>query len=226
MITNFFIPELNNHDVQELWFQQDGATCYTARATIDLLKDTLGDRLISRFGPVNWPPRSCDLTPLDYFLWVYVKSLVYADKTKTLDHLEDNIRRVIADRRPQMLEKVIENWTSRLDYIRASRGSPVPEIIFKIEENTASLTSAASGVATNRLGGAVHRGPRTLTTKQFLPSLRYKYKRTATAGSDVVQSGRPIFDDFFQHLRPYIGNNTANVVFQMVKRLWLIRIDQ
>ncbi|GFX30536.1 hypothetical protein TNCV_3461871 [Trichonephila clavipes] len=31
-----------------------------------------------------------------------------------------------------MLEKVIENWTSRLDYIRASRGSPMPEIIFKI----------------------------------------------------------------------------------------------
>ncbi|GFX26815.1 putative DD41D transposase [Trichonephila clavipes] len=132
MITNFFIPELNNHDVQELWFQQDGATCHTSRATIDLLKDTFGDRLISRFGPMNWPPRSCDLTPLDYFLWGYVKSLVYADKPQTLDHLEDNIRRVIADIRPQMLEKVIENWTSRLDYIRASRGSPMPEIIFKI----------------------------------------------------------------------------------------------
>ncbi|GFV78561.1 transposable element Tc3 transposase [Trichonephila clavipes] len=132
MITNFFIPELNNHDVQELWFQQDGATCHTARATIDLLKDPFGDRLISRFGPVNWPPRSCDLTPLDYFLWGYVKSLVYADKPQTLDHLEDNIRRVIADIRPQMLEKVIENWTFRLDYIRASRGSPVPEIIFKM----------------------------------------------------------------------------------------------
>ncbi|GFU11999.1 uncharacterized protein TNCV_3265871 [Trichonephila clavipes] len=117
---------------KELWFQQDGATGHTARATIDLLKDTLGDRLISRFGPVNWPPRSCDLTPLDYFLWGYAKSLVYADKPQTLDHLEDNIRRVIADIRPQMLEKVIENWTSRLDYIRASRGSPMPEIIFKM----------------------------------------------------------------------------------------------
>ncbi|GFU56329.1 uncharacterized protein TNCV_582631 [Trichonephila clavipes] len=115
MITNFFIPELNNHNVQELWFQQDGATCHTARATIDLLKDTFGDRLISRFGPVNWPPRSCDLTLLDYFLWGYVKSLVYADKPQTLDYLEDNIRRVIvkvADIRPQMLEKVIKNWTS------------------------------------------------------------------------------------------------------------------
>ncbi|GFT10062.1 transposable element Tc3 transposase [Trichonephila clavipes] len=132
MITHFFIPELNNHDVQELWFQQDGATCHTARAPIDLLKDTFGDRLIPRFGPVNWPPRSCDFTPLDYFLWGYVKSLVYADKPQTLDHLEDNIRRVIADIRPQMLEKVIENWTSRLDYIRASRGSPMPEIIFKM----------------------------------------------------------------------------------------------
>ncbi|GFV61741.1 transposable element Tc3 transposase [Trichonephila clavipes] len=105
MITNFFIPELNNHDVQELWFQQDGATCHTARATIDLLKDTFGDRLISRFGPVNWPPRSCDLTPLDYFLWGYVKPLVYADKLQTLDHLEDNIRRVIANIRPQNVGK-------------------------------------------------------------------------------------------------------------------------
>ncbi|GFV62438.1 transposable element Tc3 transposase [Trichonephila clavipes] len=132
MITNFFIPELNNHDVKELRFQKDGATCHTARATIDLLKDTLGDRLILRFGPVNWPPRSCDLTPLDYFLWGYVKSLVYVDKPQTLDHLEDNIRRFIADIRPQMLEKVFENWTSRLDYIRASRGNPMPEITFKI----------------------------------------------------------------------------------------------
>ncbi|GFY14435.1 transposable element Tc3 transposase [Trichonephila clavipes] len=128
MITNFFIPEWNNHDVQELWFQQGGATYHTARATIDLLKDTFGDRLISRFGPVNWPPRSCDLTPLDYFVYGYVKSLVYADKQQTLDHLEDNIRRVIVDIRPQMLEKVIENWTSRLDFIRASRGSPMPDI--------------------------------------------------------------------------------------------------
>ncbi|GFV25268.1 transposable element Tc3 transposase [Trichonephila clavipes] len=122
MITNFFIPELNNHDVQELWFQQDGAACHTARATIDLLKDTFGDRLISRFGPVSWPPRSCDLTPLDYFLWGYVKSLVYADKPQTLDHLENNIRRIIADIRPQIYARAfgdrprnLEPWSSDED---------------------------------------------------------------------------------------------------------------
>ncbi|GFX35811.1 putative DD41D transposase [Trichonephila clavipes] len=102
MITNSFIPELNNRDIQEL------------------------------FGPVNWPQRSCDLTPLDYFLWGYVTSLVYAEKPQTLEHLEGNIRRVIADIRPQMLEKVIENWMSRLDYIRARRNSYMPEIVLKM----------------------------------------------------------------------------------------------
>ncbi|GFV72270.1 DUF4817 domain-containing protein [Trichonephila clavipes] len=132
MITNFFTPERNNHDVQELLFQKDGATYHTDRATINLLKDTFGDRLISRFGPVNWPPRSCVFTPLDYFLWSYVMSLVYADKPQTLKYLEYNIRRVFADIRQQMLEKGTENWTSRLDYIRASRGSPMPEILFEM----------------------------------------------------------------------------------------------
>ncbi|GFW26260.1 uncharacterized protein TNCV_4423071 [Trichonephila clavipes] len=129
----------SKHYTRELWFQQDGAICHTARATIDLLKDTFGDRLISRFGTVNWPPRSCDLTPLDYFLRGYVKSLFYADKTQTLDHLEDNIRRVIAYIRPQMSEKVIENWMSRLDYIRASLGTEVIANRFNTQNTNVSL---------------------------------------------------------------------------------------
>ncbi|GFV88279.1 uncharacterized protein TNCV_4543251 [Trichonephila clavipes] len=45
-----------------------------------------------------------------------VKSLVYADKPQTLDHLEDNIRRIIANIRPQMLEKSSKigrpDWTT------------------------------------------------------------------------------------------------------------------
>ncbi|GFT55058.1 hypothetical protein TNCV_2325631 [Trichonephila clavipes] len=68
--------------------------------------------------------------------------------------------------------------------------------------------------------------PGQLNSEKGWRTIRKGEMKTATAGSDVVQSGRPIFDDFFQHLWPYIGNNTANVVFQMVKRLWLIRIDQ
>ncbi|GFX58815.1 hypothetical protein TNCV_805191 [Trichonephila clavipes] len=77
-------------------------------------------------------PTRSDNSRYEHIKEVLRASLVYADKPQTLDHLEDNIRRVIADIRPQMLEKVIENWTSRLDYIRARRGSPMPEIIFKM----------------------------------------------------------------------------------------------
>ncbi|XP_073819568.1 uncharacterized protein [Musca autumnalis] len=131
MITDYFVPELDGMNVDELWFQQDGATCHTAHVTIDLLKETFNECIISRNGPVNWPPRSCDLTPLDYFLWGYVKSLVYANKPETLGELEANIRGVIADIRPHMLEKVVESWTSRIGFIRASRGGHMPEIIFK-----------------------------------------------------------------------------------------------
>ncbi|GFW58807.1 adhesion G protein-coupled receptor B2 [Trichonephila clavipes] len=61
-------------------------------------------------------------------------------------------------------------------------------------------------------------------SKDNLVALHFEYDfwhMTATAGSDVVQSGRPIFYDFFQHLWPYIGNNTANVVFQMVSQAFV-----
>ena len=89
-------------DPDEMWMQQDGATCHTANETIELLQRRFGDKLISRNGPVNWPPRSCDFTPLDYFLWGYAKSLVYANNPATL---EANIVRVDQDIWPPFLEK-------------------------------------------------------------------------------------------------------------------------
>lgn len=67
MITDFLWPEIEDLDLGELWFQQDGATCHTSRPTIDLLHTKFNNRVISRFGDVAWPPRSCDLTPLDFF---------------------------------------------------------------------------------------------------------------------------------------------------------------
>ncbi|GFT10080.1 hypothetical protein TNCV_1115221 [Trichonephila clavipes] len=95
------------------------------------------------------------------------------------------------------------------------------------------LTSSYSVCTLRVFGGIGHRtqilrsGIRCSNYQaSYCPIRLVQCKMTATAGSDVVQSGRQISDYFFQHLWPYIGNNTANVVFQMVKRLWLIRIDQ
>ena len=80
-----------------MWFQQDGATSPTARVTIDLLKGKFNELVILRNGPVEWPPRSCDLTSLDFFLLGHIKSMFYANKPATLDDLKDNIQREIAN---------------------------------------------------------------------------------------------------------------------------------
>ena len=42
---------------------------HTVVATLDVLRPVLEDRIFSRKVDVVWPPRSCDLTPLDYYLW-------------------------------------------------------------------------------------------------------------------------------------------------------------
>ena len=75
MISYFFLPKMQELDFRDMWFQQDGATCHTARVTMDLLRGEFVEHFISRSGPGNWPPRSCDLTPSDYFVWGYVMSI-------------------------------------------------------------------------------------------------------------------------------------------------------
>ena len=69
MITDFFWPKLKDMDVVDMWFQQEGATYHTVNATMDILHELFEDLVISRGGDVNWPPRSCDSTPLDFVLW-------------------------------------------------------------------------------------------------------------------------------------------------------------
>ena len=65
--TNF--TKFEEEDVGNIWFQQDGATCHTAEATLYVLRPVFEDRVISRRADVVWPPRNCDLTPLNYYLF-------------------------------------------------------------------------------------------------------------------------------------------------------------
>ena len=60
-----------------------------------LLQKTFPGRVISRPGDIKWPPRSCDLSPFDSFLWGYAIDRVYADKLSTLEYLKTNIRQVM-----------------------------------------------------------------------------------------------------------------------------------
>ena len=118
-------------DLHYMWFQQGGATCHITRVINDLLRDEVGENFISRSGPTNWPPRLCDLTSLDYFLWGYVKANVYTDKLAAIDALEDNIEDNICELTAEMLERVCPNWTKRMQHLKHSRA--FHEIIFKHE---------------------------------------------------------------------------------------------
>ena len=106
MTSHFFLPKMQELDLYDMWFQQDGAICHTARVTMDLLSGEFGEHFISRSGP-----RSCDLTPLDYFLWGYVKDHVYTDKPASIYALEDNFEAFIRVIPAEMLERVCQNWT-------------------------------------------------------------------------------------------------------------------
>ena len=77
-------------------FQHDGAHSHYTRHVIQHLNDTFPNRWIGRGNTINWPPRSADLTPLDFCLWGLMKSEVYRKKVDTRDELLVNILDVIA----------------------------------------------------------------------------------------------------------------------------------
>jgi len=59
------------------WWFQDGAGAHRLRAVTVRLRELFGDQVVSLYHDREWPARSPDLTPCDYFLWGYVKSRVF-----------------------------------------------------------------------------------------------------------------------------------------------------
>lgn len=133
MISNYFIPQLREHPAysSRTWFQQDGATCHTARATMDQLRELFPQKLISRFGDIAWPPRSPDLTPMDFFLWGYLKSKVYVNTPRNIAELKQNIQQEIRDIEPAMLRRVMQNAMNRFRECVLRNGRHLEDVIFK-----------------------------------------------------------------------------------------------
>ena len=76
MLRDFFIPELKRlRRHSTTYFQQDGAPPHWGLNVREFLNTQFPDRWIGRNGPIHWPARSPDLTPLDYFLWAISKTL-------------------------------------------------------------------------------------------------------------------------------------------------------
>ena len=93
ILNEFLFTTIEDEDIGNIWFQHDA--------------------IISRRADVACPSRSCDLTPLDYYLWGAVKDKCYADKPETIDALKDNIREAIGDIQLQTIDNVLKNGQPR-----------------------------------------------------------------------------------------------------------------
>jgi hypothetical protein len=73
LLENFAVPQIPPSFI----FQQDGAPPHFHRDVTTFLDETFPGRWVGRGGPTAWPPRSPELTTLDFFAWGFIKDVVY-----------------------------------------------------------------------------------------------------------------------------------------------------
>lgn len=105
------VPLLRRRRMQ---LQLDGAPAHFARIIRDYLNENY-PRWIGRGGPVAWPPRSPDLTPLDFYFWGFMKQKVYAVPIETREQLTARIFAAAAEIRgnPEQLRRTTTSVTTR-----------------------------------------------------------------------------------------------------------------
>jgi hypothetical protein len=94
------------------------------RNVTTFLDETFLGRWVGRRGSTAWPPRSPDLTPLDFFAWGLIKDVVY--RRKKFRDLADLRQRIIEAVELITCHMPINTWQkleNRLDICRATTGA-------------------------------------------------------------------------------------------------------
>ena len=101
-------------------FQQDGAPPHWGLAVCQFLNDTFPETWIERDDSIQWPPRSPDITPSDFFLWGYVKDIVYRTKVRDVSDLQQRMIETLHTVTVDMLARTWLEIQYRLDILRAT----------------------------------------------------------------------------------------------------------
>lgn len=122
LLVDRFFPLLQaaGYNLNAVWFQQDSAPAHTANETIELLRTFFEQRVISRSPHLDenshWPPRSCDLSSCDFWLWNFVKAKVRKQNPQTVHQLKGFIEYVFENEIPQdMCNRVFQCFVRRLE---------------------------------------------------------------------------------------------------------------
>lgn len=92
IVENVPLAHLNS-----LYLQQDGAPAHNAQIVRAYLNNNFPERWIGTYGPVRWPPRSPDLTVLDFFLWGYLQNKIYTVQYQTMADLREATERAFRE---------------------------------------------------------------------------------------------------------------------------------
>jgi hypothetical protein len=115
---------------------QDGAPPHIAKPVMQLLKRHFGNnRLISRHCPTAWPPRSPDLNPCDFWLWGYLKNVVYSGSIANLAELKARIAQHIHNVTPKILLYVVEHVVYRFQLVTDNGGKYIEPVCRKSSDN-------------------------------------------------------------------------------------------
>ena len=106
-------------------FQQDGAPPHWGSEVHRLLDATFPNRWTGRDGPTSWPPRSPDITSLDFFSWGYVKDKVFSTPLPDITNTKARTTDAFATITEEMLENTWREIDFRLDVLRATKGAHV-----------------------------------------------------------------------------------------------------
>jgi hypothetical protein len=126
MLNTFFLPKLSSLCVTDPYFMHDGAPAHFALLTRNWLDEHFHNRWLGRRGPVEWPPRSPDLTPPDFFLWGVLKDKVYVHKPQCLEELRQHIISAFAEISDELCARVCRSVPSRLCECIDANGGHLP----------------------------------------------------------------------------------------------------
>lgn len=121
-------PEISDHDdIDRVFFLHDGTAAHYALAVQNWLDNKCNDRWIGRWGPMQWPARSCDMTSLDFWLWGYLKDRVYATKPRSIDQLKCLIIEKMAEIPPEIIANVCDSVTRRMHRCTELKGHQIAD---------------------------------------------------------------------------------------------------
>jgi hypothetical protein len=108
-----------------LWFKQDGAPPHFQHIIRNWLNRNFADRWIGRGGPIEWPPRSCDITPADFFLWGYLKERVYHRRPRNIGELKQFITEEFNTIPQSMIRNATRSVVKRLEILYENSGKNI-----------------------------------------------------------------------------------------------------